>query len=243
VRILVVDDSISVQEAVRDAFREDTGVDVTACGDVREAEASLIARPADVVLCDVVLPGPSGYDLCRRLKEELGDGAPAVLLLTSAFEPFSAEQARASGADGIVGKPFTGEELRRRVHAISGSIPGATRGDRTEAPGADPAARIRRAEAEAAVLPAIRDEDVIIDLAALPAGQAAVPQATELVEALARRLAEPVCERLVRELSSGALERVLVTTLREMAERLIRQRIEDLERDLSPGSGNASPLP
>ncbi|MFQ5768837.1 MAG: response regulator, partial [Acidobacteriota bacterium] len=113
IHLLVVDDSISVQRAVKDVFRGLQDYIVSACGDVASAERLLASNPADLLLCDVVLPGPSGYDLCSRIKEERTD--LPVLLLTSAFEPFDEERARHVLADGIIAKPFTALKLRQTV--------------------------------------------------------------------------------------------------------------------------------
>jgi CheY-like chemotaxis protein len=92
-------------------------------------------RP-DLVLADVVMPPPAGYELCRRVKES--DRPVPVLLLSGAFEPFDAEEATACGADGHLVKPFESQKLIDRVASIleSGIQAGAMPGPEEAAEGA-----------------------------------------------------------------------------------------------------------
>jgi CheY-like chemotaxis protein len=242
--ILVVDDSLTVQEAVREAFESDDGVRVLACGDVDAAEALLAEESPDVVLCDVVLPGRSGYELCAALKG--GPGPLPVLLLTGAFEPFDSRQAEEAGADAIVSKPFTLSEIRDVVQR-------ALRADRqparTEAAGSpsgesspDEARIVTGAPGdEARSHPEITEADLVA--APAPAsGDAETPTdrlARRLVEPLSQRLVAPVTESLAhRLLESEPVREMAREAIRSAAERLVRQRLEELESEASSDSGS-----
>ena len=236
-RVLVVDDSISVQHAVRDAFAGDPGWEVDICGDAEEAETRFAALPPHLVFCDVVLPGRSGYDLCRALKAR---ASVPVVLLSGGFEPFDRERAAASGADGVLQKPFAPEEIRARARASLASPPGGL-GD---APAAGPAGAV---EGE---LPEITEADLV-----------AADSGTADTDEIVRRLVAPLCERLVGPLSerlARSLEERLVAALecrsgrtlddaarqaiREAAERRVSERLRELETDGSaPPAGSPGP--
>ena len=68
-----------------------------------------------MVLVDLIMPGVSGYELCRQIKE-LHD--LPVLLLAGAFEPLDELLAAECGADGSIVKPFEAELLRTRVAEV-----------------------------------------------------------------------------------------------------------------------------
>jgi CheY-like chemotaxis protein len=204
-RILVVDDSKSIQEAVRAAFAREPGVTVAVAGDLDAAEASLAHSMPDLVLCDVVLPGRSGYELCQALKARPATRRLPVLLLSSAFEPFDAERARQAGADAVVGKPFTSDELRQRIR---------------EALGGDLAPAITDVEAE----------DLLPDPEAGAPASPTAELARLLVEPLAERLAGPLADELERRLAGpGALAETVRRAVEAAAERLVRRRLAELE--------------
>ena len=113
--ILLADDSVTIRRVVELAF-QDTDIHVDAVGSGSEAMDRLAAAPPDLVLADVVLPSPSGYDLCLAVKHS--DRPVPVLLLRGAFEPFDERRAAACGADGSVVKPFEAERLVERVRAL-----------------------------------------------------------------------------------------------------------------------------
>ena len=100
--ILLADDSVTIRRVVELAF-QDTDIHVDAVGSGSEAMDRLAASAPDLVLADVVLPSPSGYDLCRAIKRS--ERPVPVLLLRGAFEPFDERRASVCGADGSVIKP------------------------------------------------------------------------------------------------------------------------------------------
>ena len=106
--ILLADDSLTIRKVVELTFG-DTDIRVETVGSGREAIERLDVLRPDLVLADVVMPGPSGYDVCRAVKSS---GRPVpVLLLAGTFEAFDPEEARACGADGHMTKPFDSKTL------------------------------------------------------------------------------------------------------------------------------------
>ena len=130
--ILVADDSATIRKIVELTFGGTTiRVDAAATG--AEALDRLESGVHDLVLADVAMPGPAGYELCRRIKTS---ARPVpVLLLTGAFDALDEERAARCGADGHVGKPFESEALIERVRDLleasagpSGAEAGGTAG-------------------------------------------------------------------------------------------------------------------
>ena len=113
-RILVVDDAEAILDAVTDALGAD-GFEVHGASDGSAALEAAQAQEFDLVILDVMLPGLSGTEICRRLRAE----SPVPIIMLSARD---AEAERVLGlevgADDYVTKPFSELELLSRVRAI-----------------------------------------------------------------------------------------------------------------------------
>src|SRR5689334_29972 len=102
-RILVVEDSPT--QAQQMAFiLEDAGFEVEAATSAEEAFDLLTREPFDLVLSDLVLPGASGFDLCRRIKADPERGHTPVVVITSQADPVNVLRGLESGADGFMTK-------------------------------------------------------------------------------------------------------------------------------------------
>ena len=88
-RILLADDSVTIQKVIELTFM-DEDFEVRAVSNGDEAIALLPQARPDFVIADVHMPGASGYEVCRRAKQELS-GVP-VLLLVGTFEPFDSQE-------------------------------------------------------------------------------------------------------------------------------------------------------
>jgi DNA-binding response OmpR family regulator len=113
--ILLADDSVTVRRVVELTFGG-TDIRVESVGSGAAALDRFYAGRPDLVLADVTMPPPTGYDLCRQIKS--ADRTVPVLLLRGAFESFDEERARECGADGHVVKPFESENLIARVNDL-----------------------------------------------------------------------------------------------------------------------------
>jgi CheY-like chemotaxis protein len=114
-RILLADDSVTIQKVIELTFL-DEDYEVRAVSNGDEAVAALSQANPDFVIADVHMPGANGYEVCRRSKQ-LRPEVP-VLLLVGTFEPFDEGQARSSGADSFLKKPFDSQELLQRVEEL-----------------------------------------------------------------------------------------------------------------------------
>src|SRR6266852_4905756 len=84
-RVLVVDDNPNTMTLMRELLSS-RGYDVVAVPDAAQAEAEMLRRVPDLVLSDVVMPGKSGYELCRELKENPATRLVPVVLITGLSE-------------------------------------------------------------------------------------------------------------------------------------------------------------
>ena len=113
-RIIVVDDEPALLDAVSYSLRSE-GYDVTAATNGEAALDLVEADPPDVVVLDVMLPGLSGVEVCRRLRDT---GDIPILMLTARDAEVDRVMGLEAGADDYVTKPFSMAELVSRVRAI-----------------------------------------------------------------------------------------------------------------------------
>src|SRR5439155_4704275 len=83
-----------------------------------EALAAVRALPPDVILLDVMLPGISGFDVCRSLKEDESTRFIPVLLVTALSSPADRRQGVEAGCDEFITKPVDIVELQTRVRTL-----------------------------------------------------------------------------------------------------------------------------
>lgn len=111
-RVLVVDDDVLHRELVKAALTD--MCEVLEATDAEGALQCLAGWPIDLVVLDVVMPGETGIDACRKIKALTGGRVP-VLLVTAMNDREHRLAGLASGADDFLTKPFDRAELRLRV--------------------------------------------------------------------------------------------------------------------------------
>jgi len=121
-RVLVVDDDPSIREALERALRHE-GFAASALPDGPAALDAVATEPPHVMVLDLVMPGPSGVDVIRRLRAD-GHDLP-VCVLSARDEVADRVEALRAGADDYLVKPFALEELVARLHALLRRRPGA----------------------------------------------------------------------------------------------------------------------
>ena len=119
-RILVADDDVDIRELVE--FKLSTlGHDVVAVADGAAAIDACRAERPDLAVLDVMMPGVSGREAIRAIRDtpELAD--LPVILLTARAQESDVETGFDSGADDYITKPFSPRELAARVEALLGA--------------------------------------------------------------------------------------------------------------------------
>lgn len=113
-RILVVDDDQRIRDNLKRHLAYD-GYQVDTAADANEAFRQIAESPPDLVVLDVMLPGMSGLEICRRIRQV--DDVP-ILMLTAKDTLEDKVGGLDSGADDYLVKPFQPEELLARVRAL-----------------------------------------------------------------------------------------------------------------------------
>jgi CheY-like chemotaxis protein len=132
--LLLADDSVTIQRVIELTFA-DEDIRVVAVSDGDQAIAALDKTPPDIVLADVGMPGRSGYDVARHIKETPRFAHIPVVLLTGAFEPIDQAKASTIGCDGVLAKPFEPHLVISRVkELLAKQKPGATSKDAQAGP-------------------------------------------------------------------------------------------------------------
>ena len=113
-RILVVEDEEAIADSLAFSLRSE-GFDVDAVGDGETALEAASRNAYDVMILDLMLPGISGVEVCRRVRAE---SALPILMLTARTAEVDRVVGLDAGADDYVPKPFSMPELISRVRAI-----------------------------------------------------------------------------------------------------------------------------
>jgi DNA-binding response OmpR family regulator len=209
-RVLVVDDDETVSDVVRRYLERDGHV-VEVVGDGAAALERALADPPDLVVLDLMLPGLSGLEVCRRLREA---GAVPIVVLTALGEESDRVLGLELGADDYVTKPFSPRELALRVQSV-------LRRSREPVARPDPPA------------PVLRDGDLTVDVGARVATVGGRPLQLTVREfdLLAFLLAHP------RQAFTRAqlLERVWGWTFGDQS--TVTVHVRRLREKLEPGAG------
>jgi two-component system response regulator RegX3 len=113
-RILVVEDELALRDALAYTLRQE-GFDVELREDGESGLAAALSDDIDLVLLDLMLPGLTGTEVCRRLRAE---SAVPIIMLTAKGAEVDRVLGLEIGADDYVTKPFSMAELMGRVRAI-----------------------------------------------------------------------------------------------------------------------------
>ena len=113
--LLIVEDDAHIRLGLVDALRAE-GYEVAECGDGSHALPLFRQVRPDLVILDIMLPGKSGYDLCREIRAS--KSRTPILMLSAKGQEIDKVVGLELGADDYVTKPFSLRELLARVHAL-----------------------------------------------------------------------------------------------------------------------------
>ena len=112
--ILVVDDDDKIKDLIKQ-FLNEKGFIVSAASNAKEAKIKIDIFNFNLIILDVMMPGQSGYDLTKEIKETRNI---PIILLTAKGEVESRIHGLELGADDYLGKPFDPQELLLRIKNI-----------------------------------------------------------------------------------------------------------------------------
>jgi two-component system, chemotaxis family, response regulator PixH len=116
--ILVVDDTPSQLELMAQYLKEG-GFSVIMATDAKEAINKATDYKPDAIVTDVVMPGMSGFELCRTLKKTEATQKMPIVVCTSKNQELDRLWGMKQGADVYITKPFTKDELVRAVKSVA----------------------------------------------------------------------------------------------------------------------------
>lgn len=112
-KILIVEDDEDIQ-MIEEAYLQAAGFQTETIADGTQVKNKLAKTVFDLILLDLMLPGKSGYDVCKEIREEVDI---PILMVTARTESLDKIRGLGLGADDYIAKPFDPAELVARVHA------------------------------------------------------------------------------------------------------------------------------
>ena len=118
-RVLIAEDEESIVASLEFLMRR-AGFETCVARDGAAALVRVADFSPDLVLLDIMLPGVSGFDVCRRIRADPGLSGTRVLMLTARGSNSDEARGMTSGADAYLTKPFATQELVSRVRQLLG---------------------------------------------------------------------------------------------------------------------------
>ncbi len=250
-KILVADDSITIQKVIQLSFPENE-YEVVCSGDGNDALKKMESFSPDIILADVIMPESDGYALCKAIKSSPSFSHIPVLMLVGTFEPFDEEKAGDSGADGIITKPFDRSMLVEKVkQALQPEL------EKEEMANKEIGKSSRQEESSLEDFPISLDKDNVIDLSkpsrtAERRSDAEVDEEKERIESeetviqrteekqhesenmrFTQAEIEAIAKKLMEFMPKNFLGDIIKASITEVAEKIIKEKIKELEEKAS----------
>lgn len=110
-------DSRQLLEDIMDRFQP-YGVTIFVARDGTEAYDIAQTERPDLILLDIMMPGMSGYEVCKKIKEDSDTASTYIIVISAKFQPEDRTQAALAGADEYVTKPFDVSLIMERVQSV-----------------------------------------------------------------------------------------------------------------------------
>lgn len=122
-KILVVDDERDIQTLFEQRFRREIRAgdfSFAFCFSGEEALEYLTAHPSEgvLILSDINMPGMSGLDLLRRIREHAPTPPPFIVMITAYGDPEKRDEALRLGADDFLNKPLDFGNLKQKLSSL-----------------------------------------------------------------------------------------------------------------------------
>lgn len=117
-KILIVDDDPDFLDMLHLVLGQRAGHETILSAEGEDGLAKALADPPDLVILDVMMPGVTGYDICRQLRADPATASVPIIILTARGQPVDRQAALDAGADDYMSKPIVMEELVEHVDAL-----------------------------------------------------------------------------------------------------------------------------
>ncbi|HSH14370.1 MAG TPA: response regulator [Desulfurivibrionaceae bacterium] len=115
--VLIVDDEPNIVLSLKFLITQE-GYEVRTAGNGEEALRALANRVPDLVLLDVMMPKPDGFEICHAIRSTPAWRDIPVILLTAKGRDLERQKGLAMGANDYITKPFSNKDLVAKVQAI-----------------------------------------------------------------------------------------------------------------------------
>jgi len=121
-RILIVDDEPHIRLLLEQTMEEleDEGVELLTAGNGIDAMNIIQEKKPELIFVDVMMPGMSGFEVCSKVKHELGMKELYMIMLTAKGQEVDREQGMKCGADIYMTKPFNPDEVLKKAREVLG---------------------------------------------------------------------------------------------------------------------------
>jgi CheY-like chemotaxis protein len=116
-KALLIDDEIEAT-AIFGRFLDSAGIDTEAAASGREGLQKAFSSQPDVVILDIMMPDMTGYEVCRRLRQDPRTAKTAILVMTARGQMVDQQMAFHVGADAYIAKPVRKSELVKEVEQL-----------------------------------------------------------------------------------------------------------------------------
>jgi len=113
-RILIADDNPTNVELL-EAYLSDLDCEIMVAVDGRDTLDKVATFQPDLILLDIMMPKLSGFEVCKKIREDPATREIMILMVTALNEPGDIERAVAAGCDDFLSKPVNKLELNKRV--------------------------------------------------------------------------------------------------------------------------------
>lgn len=119
--VLLVEDSLTDRNLIT-TYLQQAGCLVVSTSSVEEAQEKLSQAKPDLILLDVILPGQSGFEMCRELKTDPSTNQIPIVICSTKTTDVDKMWGNMLGADAYLNKPVQQEELKRTLQNLIGLI-------------------------------------------------------------------------------------------------------------------------
>lgn len=115
--VLIVEDSLTETQILTRHLQQ-AGLVVVSVTSGEEAQVKLSLQKPDLIILDVILPGQSGFELCREIKKDPHTKQIPVVICSTKNTDVDKMWGNMLGADAYLPKPINGQELVQLVHQL-----------------------------------------------------------------------------------------------------------------------------
>jgi two-component system chemotaxis response regulator CheY len=122
IRVLIVDDQLTMRVLTRSALQQLGFTDVVDAGDGEEGFKSLVSKPAHLVISDFNMPKMDGLELLRAVRAHPPIAQTAFIMLTGRADRELVQRAVQFGVNNYIVKPFTVLDLKGKIEQVFGPL-------------------------------------------------------------------------------------------------------------------------